>query len=293
MTGRKGDFSLWLPRKRLEEEFEEGGLDPLYYILEYRLKEKVDEILRKGEKEVKYKLASLNELVSRRKEKITGKNDRTIYEIQAKHIDRATGSVKDVNRKSRNEVTLGSPLAKVKDVIFLRMRPYQRKVAIIPEKIRTNKEEIDLRDLPIVCSSEFCVLRERENSLSLSVNSQFFPDYIWAILRSNITLFQLMPLIKGGTRPRVSFSQLLNVKIPVPKNEGMIREIVNAMKNLREKIEEFREIKKNRIKFYKNTLGKKVFSRLGIEEMKSLDEDLVRLLIEGDLLPESYHTDFY
>lgn len=295
MSKESDDFSVFLPSEKLDEDFEEGGLDPMYYILQYRLKDKINQFLDQGKEKGKYKLVELKDIALRRKEKLDDERSSMIYEILAQDIDRVTGTLKGINRKPRKEITSGYPLAEVGDIIFLRMRPYLRKVVIIPEKISIDGENVELRDLPIVCSSEFCILQMKSQSSisSISIEGQLSSEYLWAILRSNITLFQILPLIKGGTRPRISFQKLLNTKIPVPEKRNKRQEIVKEMKKLQEKIEEFRRIRKKRIRDYKNTLGKNISSKLGIKKMKSLDEDLARLLIEGDLLPESYFSDFY
>ena len=81
------------------------------------------------------------------------------------------------------------------DILYGRLRPYLNKV-IVAEKSG-------------ICSTEFHVMRVIDPSAIL-------PEYVAAILRSDLTLSQTRHMMTGNTHPRISNDDIRNLYIPVP-----------------------------------------------------------------------------
>ena len=81
------------------------------------------------------------------------------------------------------------------DILYGRLRPYLNKV-IVAEKSG-------------ICSTEFHVMRVIDPSAIL-------PEYVAAILRSDLTLSQTRHMMTGNTHPRISNDDVRNLYIPVP-----------------------------------------------------------------------------
>ena len=81
------------------------------------------------------------------------------------------------------------------DILYGRLRPYLNKV-IVAEKSG-------------ICSTEFHVMRVIDPSAIL-------PEYVAAILRSDLTLSQTRHMMTGKTHPRISNDDVRNLYIPVP-----------------------------------------------------------------------------
>ncbi len=81
------------------------------------------------------------------------------------------------------------------DILFAGMAPYLNKVY---------RAETDG-----TCSTEFYVLRIKDTETLL-------PDYLAAILRSNVVLAQTVHMMTGSTRPRLTNYDVANLKVPIP-----------------------------------------------------------------------------
>ncbi len=97
------------------------------------------------------------------------------------------------------------------DILFSKLRPELRKVVLVPE---------DAADGFV--SSECYVLTPGE---------EIDKDYLAFILRSDITLGQLIFQVSGVGRPRINIGALLAVHIPVP-DIGQQKEIVKQLKKI-------------------------------------------------------------
>jgi hypothetical protein len=93
-------------------------------------------------------------------------------------------------------VLSSSPRFECGDILFGRMRPYLNKVWVA--------------EFDGVCSGEVVVLRASKDK----VDTRF----LHALLLSRITLNQVVPLQSGTSLPRVSASDILSVKLPIPKD---------------------------------------------------------------------------
>ena len=97
------------------------------------------------------------------------------------------------------------------DILYGRLRPYLNKV-IVAEKSG-------------ICSTEFHVMRVIDPSAIL-------PEYVAAILRSDLTLSQTKHMMTGNTHPRISNDDIRNLYIPVP-DITVQKEIVDELRNRR------------------------------------------------------------
>lgn len=279
----------------VREQADESGLDGLYFITNKSLRDKVISVLEQGEQDGKFDLVELNEVAERRTTRISEYDgDSTAYEIMVENIDRLTGELRGLEEKKVNKITSNYPVAKPGDVLYLRLRPYRRKVTVVPENTQIGIQNLNLNEETLACSGEICVLKKPEQTeLSSFDNSlDWHPEYLQMVLQSDIVLFQLLPSTKGGTRPRVPFNEIMSVKIPYPDREvreNMVNEMLEFQKDLR-------QIKQK----YSNLMGPDIFEGTSVSSydnqetsliMEGLDKNLSALLTEADLLPESFSND--
>ena len=124
------------------------------------------------------------------------------------------------------------------DILYGRLRPYLNKV-IVAEKSG-------------ICSTEFHVMRVIDPSAIL-------PEYVAAILRSDLTLSQTRHMMTGNTHPRISNDDIRNLYIPVP-DITVQKKIVDELSNRRLKARQLKneaeqEWQEARRRFEKELLG--------------------------------------
>jgi hypothetical protein len=95
------------------------------------------------------------------------------------------------------------------DVLFARLRPYLNKVY----RAETGG----------VCSPEFHVMRIHPGKDGVR---RVIPDYLAAVLRSSIVLFQTRHMMTGNTHPRLANDDVVNLVVPIP--DGKIQAQVAA-----------------------------------------------------------------
>ena len=83
----------------------------------------------------------------------------------------------------------------VDDVLYGRLRPYLNKVLLAEETG--------------ICSTEFYVMRVKDKSIIL-------PEYLAAIMRSDLILSQTKHMMTGNTHPRISSDDVKNLYVPIP-----------------------------------------------------------------------------
>jgi len=105
------------------------------------------------------------------------------------------------------------------DVLYGRLRPYLNKV------IRAEDSGI--------CSTEFHVMRVKDHSIVL-------PEYIAAIMRSDLILSQTKHMMTGNTHPRISNDDVQNLYVPVP-DISIQRAIVNDLTERRRKARQLKQ----------------------------------------------------
>ena len=124
------------------------------------------------------------------------------------------------------------------DILYGRLRPYLNKV-IVAEKSG-------------ICSTEFHVMRVIDTSAVL-------PEYVAAILRSDLTLSQTKHMMTGNTHPRISNDDIRNLYIPVPDitvQKEIVDELIKRrMEARRLKNEADQEWQEARKEFEKELLG--------------------------------------
>ncbi len=107
-----------------------------------------------------------------------------------------TGELAEFSPVKGLTVLSSSPKFQRGDILFGRMRPYLNKVWIA--------------GFDGVCSGEAIVLRPDKEKIDTG--------FLHALLLSLITLQQVVPLQSGTSLPRVSASDILNIKLPVPED---------------------------------------------------------------------------
>lgn len=292
-------FGVFVSPEEFDAHFNDGGLDPLYYILDQsEINDQIKQGLEQGATDGSYQLKSLNTIATRRTEKIDKAHASMAYIIFASDIDRPLGEVTSLSLENGGDdgELGGYVVCQPGDVLYYRMRPYLRKAAVVPEKLTLETgEELNLSEVPLACSPEFCVLTVHSadpEKLGGYGDANLVPEYLWLILRSNLTLFQVLPTIKGGTRPRVPFSAIMDLEIPVPEIK-IQEEAIQRYRDMQGEIERHRSRRQEVIDDFKQQHGSDLFDQLGMSEMRSLDDDVISLLIEADILPKSYHSEFY
>ncbi|RCJ39853.1 hypothetical protein A6769_04605 [Nostoc punctiforme NIES-2108] len=114
-----------------------------------------------------------------------------------------TGELVDFFPVKGEEVLNSSPKFELGDILFGRMRPYLNKVW--------------LAEFDGVCSGKAVVLRPNKQKVD--------PIFLQALLLSQITLNQVVPLQSGTSLPRVSASDILSIKLPIPEDLNKQRKI--------------------------------------------------------------------
>ena len=79
--------------------------------------------------------------------------------------------------------------------MYGRLRPYLNKVLLAEETG--------------ICSTEFYVMRVKDKSIIL-------PEYLAAIMRSDLILSQTKHMMTGNTHPRISSDDVKNLYVPIP-----------------------------------------------------------------------------
>ena len=122
-------------------------------------------------------------------------------------VESQTGELSGIHEKASGQAFI----YKKGDVLYGRLRPYLNKV-LFAEKSG-------------VCSTEFHVMRV--------INCEkVLPEYVAAILRSDLILSQTRHMMTGNTHPRISNDDVKNLYIPVPELAVQI-EIVTELHNRR------------------------------------------------------------
>ena len=124
------------------------------------------------------------------------------------------------------------------DILYGKLRPYLNKV-IVAENSG-------------ICSTEFHVMRVIDTATVL-------PEYVAAILRSDLILSQTKHMMTGNTHPRISNDDVQNLYIPIP-DITVQREIVSELRKRRMearrlKNEAEQEWQEARMQFEKELLG--------------------------------------
>lgn len=124
------------------------------------------------------------------------------------------------------------------DILYGRLRPYLNKVL--------------LAETSGICSTEFHVMRIKNEA-------ELLPEYLAAIIRSDLILSQTKHMMTGNTHPRISNDDVKNLLIPIP-SLSIQQQIVMELNRRRQearmlKIEAEREWAAAKSQFEKELLG--------------------------------------
>ena len=129
-------------------------------------------------------------------------------------VESQTGELSGV----QEEATGQAFAYKKDDILYGRLRPYLNKVF--------------LAEKDGICSTEFHVMRVIDTATVL-------PEYVAAILRSDLILSQTKHMMTGNTHPRISNDDVQNLYIPIPDISIQIQ----VVDDLRKRRIEARELK--------------------------------------------------
>ncbi|MHB8357968.1 MAG: restriction endonuclease subunit S [Thermoplasmataceae archaeon] len=119
---------------------------------------------------------------------------------------------------------------KERDVIFATIRPYLKRVAIVPKNLDNN-----------VCSTAFCVMRANRDLI--------LPDFLYYYTTFDSFVNRISEFQTGSAYPAVSDNQILSAEIPLPplQEQEQISKILNVTDNklslLRYKKEKYEELR--------------------------------------------------
>lgn len=155
---------------------------------------------------VEHEATLLQEVVEQTNERTTPSiefPDEMVNYIGLANIKSNIGELVNFNPVQGKEILSSSPKFEKGDILFGRMRPYLNKVWTA--------------DFDGICSGEALVFRPKSNK----VDTRF----LHALLLSQLTLDQVVPLQGGSSLPRISASDVLSVKLPIPKDLHKQKEI--------------------------------------------------------------------
>lgn len=156
-------------------------------------------------------------------------------------VNTQTGEITE-NNTINEGITGTSNVVRKGQILFSKLRPNLNKVTICPQSINE-----------ALASTEFCVFKTR--------NIDGY--YLFAVLKSNVGLLQVIDITTGSTLPRLDTEDILNLLIPIPspeiqkyigdkvrKAEGL-REEAKRLKKEAEEIfnQNYEQIRKNNSKF--------------------------------------------
>lgn len=131
----------------------------------------------------------LSDVVTFHRDIVSSKNSASYLGLAG--VESQTGELSGVQ-----EEAAGQAFAyKKDDILYGRLRPYLNKVL--------------LAESDGICSTEFHVMRVIDTTTVL-------PEYVAAILRSDLILSQTRHMMTGNTHPRISNEDVQNLYIPVP-----------------------------------------------------------------------------
>ena len=152
-------------------------------------------------------------------------------------VESQTGELSGVQEEAAGQAFI----YKKGDILYGRLRPYLNKVIVAENNG--------------ICSTEFHVMRVIDTTTIL-------PEYVAAILRSDLTLSQTKHMMTGNTHPRISNDDVRNLYIPVPGiavQERIVDELKkHRMDARRLRIEAEQEWQEARKQFEKELLGEQI-----------------------------------
>ncbi len=126
--------------------------------------------------------------------------DEFLY-IDISSINNETGIIESPKViKIDNIPSRARKLVKVDDILVAMTRPYLKGFAMVPENLNNN-----------IASTGFSILRAQKEKI--------IPKYLYAYIRTDYYVNQLIPKMRGANYPAVTDSNVKSVKIPLPDIE--------------------------------------------------------------------------
>ncbi len=142
---------------------------------------------------------------------------------------------------------------KENDVIFATVRPYLKRVAIVPKYLDGN-----------VCSTAFCVVRASKKEI--------LPRFLYYYMTSDKFVSKISGLQTGSTYPAVSDSQVISERIAIPSlyEQQQITEILTTVDD---KLEILRNKKTHLEKLKKGLMGDLLTGKVRVKINTSIGEN--------------------
>lgn len=144
-------------------------------------------------------LVAIGEVVNERKITIDplSINSKSVNYLGLENVRSLTGELVDFHKRPPSEIKSRSKTYDFDDVLFGRLRPELNKVLLAPAEIS-----------PGICSNEFIILSGNAKRIH--------PRYLRYVLASPYVSAYAQKLRSGASLPRLSASDLLDLKIPLP-----------------------------------------------------------------------------
>lgn len=136
-------------------------------------------------------------------------------------VNTQTGELTE-NNTINEGITGISNVVRKGQILFSKLRPNLNKVTICPQSINE-----------ALASTEFCIFEARNID----------KYYLFAVLKSNVGLFQVIDITTGSTLPRLDTEDILNILIPIPSPE-IQKYIGDKVRKAEELREEAKRLKK-------------------------------------------------
>jgi type I restriction enzyme S subunit len=185
--------------------------------------------------------------------RITKKNVKSVVKrkifLGLDSIDSASGII-NLNMNAANDKSTTGTCFQSGDILFSRLRPYLNKVTIWPEHLEDAHG-----------SGELLIYRPNEDI----INSY----YLFFILKSFISLYQIIDVTTGSTHPRVDFEVVNSIRIPRigDEEEKRIGDLVSAA-----------------ITNWYQAQGLIPEAKLGIEKLIDGTADISKVVAEGEII---------
>lgn len=186
-------------------------------------------------------------------EKTPGCNPKKTSNLIFKYVDVSSIS-NDTLKIEKYAEYLGSEapsrakrLLKETDVIFATIRPYLKRIAIVPSELDGE-----------VCSTAFCIIRSRNGIVD--------PNYIFYTVSQDNFVSRISKHQRGSSYPAVSNNDILNEEIPVPPFEVQV-EIANILSSLDRKIDADRSKKKALNELFNTLLNDLMTAKIRVNDL--------------------------
>ena len=148
-------------------------------------------------------------------------------------------------------------------ILFSKLRPNLNKVTICPQSINE-----------ALASTEFCIFEARNID----------KYYLFAVLKSNVGLFQVIDITTGSTLPRLDTEDILNILIPIPSPE-IQKYIGDKVRKAEELREEAKRLKKEAETF--------LYEMIQLKPLNDFDKDMFSFVNSNYIDSERLDSEYY